>query len=101
MRPSGSAMPLVWAHAEFVKLATSIRAGRPVDRPEAVWLRYAGRRPHPAHAHWAPWMPVATIRRGQSLRVLSDVPTAVRWRVAGRDDAGPPAASVRRFTVRT
>ncbi|WP_205963539.1 glycoside hydrolase family 15 protein [Roseicella aquatilis] len=87
-RPSGSAMPLVWAHAEFVKLATSIRAGRPVDRPEAVWLRYAGRRPHPTHAHWAPWMPVATIRPGQSLRVLSDVPTVVRWRVAGRDDAG-------------
>ena len=32
-RPAGSAMPLVWAHAEFVKLARSLRDGAVFDRP--------------------------------------------------------------------
>lgn len=95
-RPSGSAMPLVWAHAEFVKLAVGLREGRPVDRPEAVWLRYAGRKPRPGRAHWAPWMPVATIAEGQQLRVLCDTPTAVRWGVDGLRNASeaPTAPSV-------
>ena len=82
-RPSGSAMPLVWAHAEFVKLAVSLREGRPVDRPEAVWLRYAGRRPRPTCAHWSLRMPVATIRAGQSLRVLHEAPAVLRWGTDG------------------
>jgi glucoamylase len=47
-RPAGSAMPLVWAHAEFIKLTKSLRLGRPVDRPEPVWLRYAGNKPRAA-----------------------------------------------------
>jgi glucoamylase len=39
-RPTGSAMPLVWAHAEFIKLLISRQLGQPVDRPRAVWRRY-------------------------------------------------------------
>jgi glucoamylase len=34
--PTGSAMPLVWAHGEFVKLATLAPAGRPIETLEAV-----------------------------------------------------------------
>ena len=41
-RPTGSAMPLVWAHAEFIKLMVSRHLGHPVDRPRAVWRRYQG-----------------------------------------------------------
>jgi glucoamylase len=44
-RATGSAMPLAWAHAEFIKLALSRAAGQPVDRPAAVWARYGGVRP--------------------------------------------------------
>lgn len=45
-QPSGSAMPLVWAHAEFIKLALSIAAGAPVDRlARRTWARYDGRKP--------------------------------------------------------
>jgi glucoamylase len=32
-RPSGSAMPLVWAHAEYLKLRRSLRDGRLFDLP--------------------------------------------------------------------
>ena len=82
-RPSGSAMPLVWAHAEFIKLAESLRIGKPTDRPEAVWLRYGGVRPAAGYAHWSRRMPVGWIRAGQNLRFIFDEPMLVHW---GRDD---------------
>jgi glucoamylase len=78
-RPTGSAMPLVWAHAEFIKLAISIAQGAPVDRPEALWLRYQAEPPRADVAHWTPRMPVTTIRVGQRLRILRDAPVLVHW----------------------
>jgi glucoamylase len=36
-----SATPLAWTHAHFVRLAWSIDAGRPVERPKVVACRYA------------------------------------------------------------
>lgn len=39
---TGSATPLGWTHAQFVRLAWSIDAGRPVERPAAVSCRYGG-----------------------------------------------------------
>jgi len=40
--PTFSATPLAWSHAVFVRLAWSIDAGRPVERPSVVACRYAG-----------------------------------------------------------
>src|SRR5690606_34628173 len=37
---SGSAMPLVWAHAEYLKLCRSLRDGRVFDRPPQTVQRY-------------------------------------------------------------
>ncbi|MEV0403167.1 glycoside hydrolase family 15 protein [Actinoallomurus sp. NPDC050550] len=37
---TGSAAPLAWAEAQYVRLAQSIDAGRPVDRPSVVAARY-------------------------------------------------------------
>ena len=36
-----SATPLAWTHAQFVRLALSIDAGRPVEQPSIVACRYA------------------------------------------------------------
>lgn len=36
-----SATPLAWSHAQFVRLARSIDAGRPVETPSVVACRYA------------------------------------------------------------
>lgn len=66
-KPSGSAMPLVWAHAEFIKLIASRALGRPFDRPDAVWQRYGGRRPHPTDAIWSASAPIARLQVGQAL----------------------------------
>jgi glucoamylase len=82
-KPSGSAMPLVWAHAEFVKLAASRALGRPFDRPEAVWRRYGGRRPAPAEALWSPRAPIAQMRAGQGLWLCLPRPARVHHGVDG------------------
>ena len=39
-RPSGSAMPLVWAHAEYVKLLRSLKDGKVFDTPPQTIQRY-------------------------------------------------------------
>lgn len=82
-RPTGSAMPLVWAHAEFVKLAASRALRRPYDRPEAVWRRYGGHRPAPAQALWTPRAPIAQIRSGQALWLCLPRPARVHHGVDG------------------
>jgi glucoamylase len=76
-KPTGSAMPLVWAHAEFVKLAFSRALARPYDRPQWVWERYRGRRPRAAQAFWTPAFPLATLHEGQTLTVCLPDPARV------------------------
>jgi glucoamylase len=39
--PNFSATPLAWTHAQFIRLAWSIDAGRPVEQPSVVAERYA------------------------------------------------------------
>ena len=43
-KPSGSAMPLVWAHAEDIKLRRSLADGAVFDMPPLARARYADRR---------------------------------------------------------
>jgi glucoamylase len=82
-RPTGSAMPLVWAHAEFIKLIVSRHLGHPVDRPRAVWRRYQGRRPTARHAFWWPHAPIGAFPAGARLAVALPRPAMVHW---GTDD---------------
>jgi len=78
-RPSGSAMPLVWAHAEFIKLMVSHHLGHPVDRPRAVWRRYQGRRPIARYAFWWPHAPIREFPAGKWLAVALPRPAKVHW----------------------
>jgi glucoamylase len=70
-RPSGSAMPLAWAHAEFVKLMMSRQINRPFDRPRAMWQRYRARRPIATHAFWWPHAPIGAMREGAILAIAA------------------------------
>jgi glucoamylase len=78
-KPSGSARPLAWAHAEFAKLVISRQLGRPVDRPSGVWRRYRGRRPQPRRAFWSPAAPIAMFPQGARLVLALPRPARVRW----------------------
>ena len=90
-RPTGSAMPLVWAHAEFIKLLISRHLGHPVDRPRAVWQRYRGRRPMARHAFWWPHAPISGFSAGTRLVLALPLPAIVHWgRDGWRDVADEP-----------
>jgi glucoamylase len=87
-RPSGSAMPLVWAHAEYIKLCMSLGLGRPIDALTRTRERYRGRSAECAHRLWRFRHPRRHLRAGQALCVLTEVPTRIRWGVNGwRDPA--------------
>jgi len=76
-RPTGSAMPLAWAHAEFIKLAVSRHGKRIFDRPDAVWQRYHGHKPDARHACWTPGAPLAVMARHQTLVIILPEPASV------------------------
>ncbi len=78
-RPTGSAMPLAWAHAEFIKLACSILEGRPVDRPEPLWARYHGKRPNAQVWYWTPQAPLHDIPVGVHPGICLSEPASIRW----------------------
>jgi glucoamylase len=81
-RPTGSAMPLAWAHAEFVKLLVSRQIGYPFGRSRAVWQRYEGRRPAARTAFWWPHAPIGACAAGARLAVALPQSGIVHW---GRD----------------
>lgn len=77
--PAGSAMPLVWAHAEYLKLIRSVHDGRVFDRIAAVEARYgAGPRPSP-YEIWKLRRPAKQIEAGKTLRILAPDPFEVTW----------------------
>lgn len=78
-RPSGSAMPLVWAHAEHVKLLRSIADGRVFDTPPRTLARYAGGDRPPRVQPWRPGFRAERLPAGRVLRIELARPGAVRW----------------------
>ena len=87
-RPTGSAMPLAWAHAEFVKLAYSWELKRPFDRPAVVWDRYGGRRPDCRVSIWSPGAALTKLPAGQILRIYLARPGTVKWHSTNLGAAG-------------
>lgn len=69
-RPTGSAMPLAWAHAEFIKLVVSRQLDRVFDQPPAVIERYRQQRPQAVVACWSEAAPISHLDRGQGLLIL-------------------------------
>jgi glucoamylase len=69
-RPSGSAMPLVWAHAEFLKLLVARERGRPVEWLASVEQHF-GHRPL-AHGGEPGSSPVRPTQRGSAIRHWRD-----------------------------
>ena len=86
-KPSGSAMPLVWAHSEFIKLCYGHVLGHPVDRPAATWSRYGGKRPVIDYDIWGPTYRPRRLPVGHGLSVALREPARVRWGVNGGKDS--------------
>jgi glucoamylase len=76
-RPTGSAMPLMWAHAEYIKLLRSVRDGKVSDLIADVAKRYlGGRDDRRLFEVWKLTRQVRRVQRGYVLRV--QVPAAFR-----------------------
>jgi glucoamylase len=82
-RPSGSAMPLAWVHAEYVKLFRSIALGHAIDRPAAAWHRYHGVAPTATRATWRFTAPRPAMVAGRVLRLELLAPARVRYTLDG------------------
>jgi glucoamylase len=110
-RPSGSAMPLVWAHAEFLKLLVARERGRPVEWLASVEQHF-GHRPlahdgepvsgkaaalsRSAIWHWRDEVPVTRLPAGKSLAIEDRVPFKLHLGFDGwqriEDRAAEPSA---------
>jgi glucoamylase len=80
-KPSGSAMPLVWAHAEYVKLLRSLRDGRVFDMPTQTVQRYIKAKTESNRVSWRFNNKCLTIPAGKILRLELLAKATVHWSV--------------------
>ncbi|HTR80875.1 MAG TPA: glucan 1,4-alpha-glucosidase [Bacteroidota bacterium] len=78
-RPSGSAMPLVWAHAEYIKLCRSLRDGKVFDRPSQTTQRYITEKKGSRFALWRFSHKCRSIPAKKTLRVEVRSPAVIHW----------------------
>jgi glucoamylase len=77
--PAGSAMPLMWAHAEYVKLLRSVADGRVFDLIPVVAERYLGKRGRNNLEIWKPTRQVREVTAGQVLRIQVPESFRLHW----------------------
>ena len=86
-RPSGSAMPLVWAHAEYVKLRRSLQDGHVYDMPPQTVERYIKNRSDTPFAIWRFNQKTTRMPAGKKLRIEVQAPSVIHWSIDGWEDA--------------
>lgn len=78
-KPTGSATPLLWAHAEYVKLLRSMADGKVFDEIQVVADRYRGQK-RPADLEiWKPNRRVREVGTGTTLRVQAPASFMLHW----------------------
>jgi glucoamylase len=79
-RPTGAAVPLLWAHAEYIKLLRSVRDGRVFDCIPEVERRYQTKRGEYSYRQfWSLLYPSQKIERGHTLRIIAEHPFRLLW----------------------
>jgi glucoamylase len=78
-RPSGSAMPLVWAHAEYLKLRRSLEDGRVFDLPPQTVQRYLIEKTVSPRMVWRFNHKIRAISPGKTLRIETLAPAVIHW----------------------
>jgi glucoamylase len=77
-KPSGSAMPLVWAHAEYIKLLRSIADGDTFDKVHLVAERYKDG-PPPLRNVWRFNHKISSTKIGEPLRIEVLANATLHW----------------------
>jgi len=86
-KPAGGATPLVWAHAEYLKLLRSALDGKVFDRVEPVYQRYCTERGQRGVRRsleiWSLRRPIQKINSADTLRILDGERFELRWTTDG------------------
>ena len=77
--PSGSGMPLVWAHSEYLKLVRSLDDGVVFDTPPQTVQRYIKDKTVSPLVIWRFNHQVQVLPQGKTLRIETLVPAQLRW----------------------
>ena len=78
-RPTGAAMPLMWAHAEYIKLLRSKQDGRVFDFIPEVAERYGKPGTCGKFEIWKPTRHARTVKPGMTLRVQAPAAFRLHW----------------------
>ena len=79
-RPTGSAMPLMWAHAEYIKLLRSMYDRKVYDRIYSVAARYCdGKQKQQRFEIWTFKRQIKNMKAGDTLRIQTDAAFKLRW----------------------
>lgn len=81
--PTGSAMPLCWAHAEYVSLVRSHKDGVCFDRIEPVYQRYAKGGTGSKSEMWTLAHQPQQIAQGKTLRIITEKAATIHWSFDG------------------
>ena len=81
--PTGAAMPLCWAHAEYLTLVRSRKDGVGFDRIAPVHERYTVRKTAGRFEIWTLAHQPPRINKGKALRLITQAPVTVRWTFDG------------------
>jgi glucoamylase len=77
--PTGSAMPLCWAHAEYISLVRSVHDGVCFDRIEPVFQRYVVHPVKSSHAIWSFPHSIRYMLSGKILRLIVTAEANITW----------------------
>ena len=78
-KPSGSAMPLVWAHAEYVKLLRSLHDNKVFDMPPQTVQRYIIEKQELPYTIWRFNHKCRTMHSGHTLRIEVLSSAVIHW----------------------
>lgn len=78
-KPTGSAMPLVWAHSEYIKLIRSIKEKKVFDMPPQTHQRYVVEKKRAAVAVWTFSNKTDYITGGKKMRIETMSPAIIHW----------------------
>jgi glucoamylase len=98
-KPTGSAMPLVWAHAEYLTLLRSVADGQVFDFLPQVAARYESRRTCKALEIWKANRHTKSISAGWTLRVQALAEFSLRWTANEWRDAHQSPSIATRLNV--
>jgi glucoamylase len=76
---SGSAMPLVWAHSEYIKLCYSIKQKKIFDMSPHTEERYIKKKIACSFVVWRFSWPCTVVPKGKNLRIEIEAAATVRW----------------------